>query len=212
MRRAGLLGGLVAAATAILVVLPSVSGGDPAFATWTAAPSGMTERERADAAAECRESKKGVGDGMYAQDVAAAAVAIAERRGAWTTVILTGEGGFSAMCITDDSAYFFTKSMIGSVGKSTDIANRGPRELTATALGTGTMGAGKISLAAGIVGSEVVGVSYRSRAHEDVAATVSYGHFALWLPGAELQDASTDGVNVDVTYKDGTTGTSRLNL
>lgn len=95
---------------------------------------------------------------------------------------------------------------------SAGTAVPGPRELTATDLGTGTMSAGDISLAADAAGSDIVGVIYMSRTHEDVTATVSLGHFALWLPGDELRNASSDGVEVYVTYQDGTTGTSRLTL
>lgn len=206
------LGGMVAVVTAGLVVVPSLSGGDPAFASWTSTPSGMTETDRASAASECRTSQKDVGGGMYADDVGSAAVAVAERRGVWTTVVLTGKDGFSAMCISDDAVNLFGMGMIGSVGKSVGIAVPGPRELTATDLGTGTMSAGDISLAAGAAGSDVVGVVYKSLTHEDVTATVSLGHFALWLPGDELRNASSDGVEVEVTYQDGTTGTSRLTL
>jgi hypothetical protein len=209
-RRVTVVGGMVAVVTAGLVVLPSLSGGDPAFASWTPAPTGMTETDRASAAAQCRASKKNVGGGMYADDIDSAELAIAERRGVWTTVVLTGEDGFSAMCITDDAVNLFGQGMIGSAGKSAGSALPGPRELTATALGTGTMGAGDISLAAGSAGSDIVGVIYKSRTHEDVTATVSLGQFALWLPGDELQNASSDGVELEVTYRDGTTGTSRL--
>jgi hypothetical protein len=211
-RRVAVVGGMVAVVTATLVVLPSLSGGDPAFASWTPAPAGMTEAERTSAAAECRESKKNVGGGMYADDVDSAAVTIAERRGVWTTVVLTGKDGFSALCITDDAVSLFGKGMIGSVGKSTPHTVPGPRELTAMALGTGTMSAGDISMAAGTAGSDILGVVYRSRTHGDVIATVSQGHFALWLPGDELRNASSDGAEVEVTYQDGTTGTSRLTL
>ncbi|UKA60109.1 hypothetical protein [Arthrobacter sp. FW306-2-2C-D06B] len=211
-RRAAVVGGMVAVVTAGLVVLPSLSGGDPAFASWTRVPAGMTETERASAASECRESKKNVGGGMYADDVDSAAVTIAERRGVWTTVVLTGEDGFSALCITDDAVSLFGKGMIGSVGKPIPHTVPGPREITATALGTGTMSAGDISLAAGIAGSDILSVVYRSRTHGDVTATVSRGHFALWLPGDELRNASSDGAKVEVTYQDGTTGTSRLTL
>ncbi|WP_284752648.1 hypothetical protein [Arthrobacter sp. efr-133-R2A-120] len=211
-RRVAVVGGMVAVVTAGLVVLPSLSGGDPAFASWTPAPAGMTETERNSAAAECRASKKNVGGGMYADDVDSAAVAIAERRGVWTTVVLTGEDGFSALCITDDAVSLFGKGMIGSVGKSTAHPVPGPRGLTATALGTGTMSAGDISIAAGDAGSDILAVVYRSRTRGDVTATVSRGHFALWLPGDELRNASSDGVEVEVSYEDGTTGTSRLTL
>ena len=209
-RRVAWVGGMVAVATAGLLILPSMSGGDPAFATWTAAPAGMTETDRAHAADQCRAHQKDVGGGMYADDAEKAALAVAERRGVWTTVVLTGEDGFSALCITDDAVHLFSKGMIGSVGKPAGYTTPGPRELLATDLGTGSMDAGEISLAAGAAGADVVGVVYKSQTREDVTATVSQGRFALWLPGNELQDASRTGVEVEVTYRDGTTGTSRL--
>ncbi|ASN53393.1 hypothetical protein [Sinomonas sp. R1AF57] len=211
-RRAVLVGGLVAALTAGLVVIPSLSGGDPAFASWTPIPTGMSQADSDSAAAECRASKKGVGDGMYADDINSSEVAIAERRGVWTTVVLTGAGGFTALCITDDAATWFNKGMIGSVGKAAGNSRPGPRGLTASALGTGSMSAGDISIAAGATGSDVLGVVYRSRNHQDVTATVARGQFALWLPGDELRNASGKGIEVEVTYTDGSTGKIRLTL
>ncbi len=212
VRRVAILGALVAAATAGLVILPALSGGDPAFATWTAAPAGMSAQDSAGAVADCRASNKRVGDGMYAGDVDAAAVAIAERRGVWTTVVLAGQDGFSALCITDNAMNLFGRGMIGSVGKPAGYVAPGARELAAVALGTGTMSAGDISMVAGSAGADIVGVSYKSRTREDVTATVSHGQFALWLPGDELRNASSDGVEVQVTYRDGTKGTTRLTL
>ncbi|MDR6415552.1 hypothetical protein [Pseudarthrobacter sulfonivorans] len=209
-RRVAWAGGMVAIATAGLVLLPSMSGGDPAFATWTAAPAGMSETDRARAADQCRADQKDVGDGMYSGDVEKAALAVAERRGVWTAVVLAGEDGFSALCITDDSVHLFSKGMIGSVGKPAGYRPPGSRELMATDLGTGRMDAGEISLAAGGAGAEIVGVVYKSQTRGDVTATVSQGRFALWLPGNELQDAPSDGVEVEVTYRDGTTGTNHL--
>lgn len=212
VRRVAWVGGMVAVATAGLLLLPPMSGGDPAFATWTAAPAGMSETDRARAADQCRVHQKDVGGGMYADDAEGAAVAVAERRGVWTTVVLAGEDGFSALCITDDAVHLFSKGMIGSVGKPAGYTTPGPRELMATDLGSGSMGAGEISLAAGAAGADIVGVIYKSQTREDVTATVSQGRFALWLPGDELQDASRTGVEVEVTYRDGTTGTSRLSF
>lgn len=209
-RRVAWVGGMVAVATAGLLLLPSVSDGDPAFATWTTAPAGMSETDRARAADQCRAHQKDVGDGMYADDAEKAALAVAERRGAWTTVVLAGEDGFSALCITDDAVDLFSKGMIGSVGKPAGYTTPGPRDLIATDLGTGSMDGGDISLAAGAAGAEIVGVVYKSQTREDVTATVSQGRFALWLPGNELHDAPRNGVEVEVTYQDGSTGTSRL--
>jgi hypothetical protein len=100
----------------------------------------------------------------------------------------TGADGFSAMCITDDSAHLFANAMIGSIGTPTDFAAPAPYQLVATDLGAGTMGAGDVSLAAGAAGSEVVNVVYRSREHGDVAATVDQGRFALWPESCHIGD------------------------
>jgi hypothetical protein len=142
---------------------------------------------------------------MYADDLDLAHIAIAERRGVWTTVVLGGPDGFSAMCITDDSTSLFGKGMIGSIGRTADHATLGARDLKALSLGTGTMSAGEISMASGIAGTDVIGVAYNSPALGEVTATVARGHFALWLPGDELRDAS-NGLDVTVTYSDGSTG------
>lgn len=212
-RKLAVVGGLVAAATATAIVVPSLPhNGDQAFATWTAAPVSVEgAQDQSGAADACRDSQRDTGGGMYANDLDLAHVAIAERRGVWTTVILGGPNGFSAMCITDDSAFFLGKGMIGSIGRVADPIALGSRELKALSLGTGSMSAGDISMAAGIAGTDVIGVAYNSPTLGEVTATVARGHFALWLPGDELREASS-GLDVTVTYTDGSTGTHKLGL
>ena len=205
-------GALATAVAAALVALPSVTGGDPAFASWTGEPHGMTTSERADAVTTCRQEQKGGTNDQYADELRSAVAVIAERRGVWSTVVLASPAGFSALCITDDSTHLFGKDMIGSIGEGSTAPPR-PRELTASNLGTGTMKAGDLSLAIGAAGSDVTAVSYRSRTHGLVAATVTDGHFALWFPGDELKDESaTGGVTVEVTYRDASRGTRTLTL
>ena len=101
--------------------------------------------------------------------------------------------------------------MIGSVGAPTTYTEPGPRDLVANNLGMGTIGAGDVSVAAGSAGSDVVGVIFQSEQRGAVTATVANGRFALWFPGDELIDTST-GVKVEVTYRDGTSGTALLSL
>lgn len=210
-RRVALAAGAVAALAGVMVVLPALTAGDRAFATWTGVPQGMTVQQQSDAAASCRQQQRTGAGAPYAEALAGAEPVIAESRGTWTTVVLAGADGFSALCITDDSTHLFTKDWIGSVGTPTGYATPGPRDVVATDLGSGTIDAGDLSLAAGLAGPDVATVVYHSPTHGDVDATVSHGHFALWLPGDELRDAH-HGVEVEVTYTDGTTGTSRLTL
>lgn len=210
-RRVALAGGVLAV-TAGVVALPAVTGGDQAFASWTRVPQEISASERADTAASCRQHHQDGAGAGYADQLDNAQPAIVDRRGVWTTVVLAGTRGFSAMCVTDDSSHLFAKDVIGSVGTPTGYLPPGPRDLIATDLGTGTMNAGDISLAAGTAGPDVIEVVYHSRTHGNVDATVSGGHFALWFPGDELLDASSHGVEVEVTYRDGSTNTSRLAL
>jgi hypothetical protein len=209
--RIALAGGALAALTAGALALPSVSGGDAAFASWTADPTALSAQEAADAAQSCRRSQQG-GPAGFAAQLQDAFPAIAERRGVWTTVVLAGSEGFRALCITDDSSALLDRGMIGSIGAPPDWAPPGPRALRARDLGRGTMSAGDLSLAAGDAGSDVAGVLYRSPVHGDVIATLAQGQFAFWLPGDELEHASSAGVEVQVTYRDGSTGTTRLSL
>jgi hypothetical protein len=198
-RRTIAVGATVAAVTAVLLVAPSLTGGDPAFATWTPTPVTLNEAAREDAVAECRASGEEVSEGMYKDDLATAQTAIAERRGDWVTVVLAGAGGFDATCITDASAPWFRQGMIGAIGKSGTGTGPKPRELA-------------VSMASGAAGSDITGITYTSVSGEQVTATVSLGHFAFWMPGDELQNASETGAAVDVTYSDGTTDTQRLNF
>lgn len=213
LRRVTLAGGTLAVLTTGLVALPPLTGGDQAFATWASTPGQMTANQRADAATSCRQTQLGGAGADYTSELSTAELAIAERRGVWNTVILAGPDGFAALCITDDSTGLFTRDMIGSIGSPTDYAVPRPRDVTATDLGTGTMSAGDLSLAAGTVGTDVVGISYNSQSNGEVAATVANGRFAFWFPGDELKDISAaDEVEVEVTYRDGTTGTTGLYL
>ena len=207
----------VVTAGAAFFVLPSLTNGDRAFGSWTAVPTGLSAEAAADAGAKCRDAHMD-GDAQpaapgpdYRDDLRRADIAIAEQRGKWTLVTLADTKGFSALCISDNWTALFP-SWFGSIGTPTNYAAPGPRVVVATSLGTGSIDGSDLSVAAGYVGSDVTGVTYDSVSHGLVAATVSAGQFALWLPGGELMDAAGVGVNVQVTYRDGSTATVRLDL
>lgn len=200
----------VATAAAAFFILPSLMNGDRAFASWTATPTHLSTQAAADAGTRCRDAQlDGPGTGNH-DDLQRADTVIAERRGEWTLVTLAGANGFSALCITDESTILF-QSWFGSIGTPASYATPAPRDVVATDLGTGAMDTGELSVAAGYAGSDVTGVTYHSPSRGQVTATVSRGHFALWLPGDELKDASR-GVEFQVTYRDGSTATRRLGL
>lgn len=208
---------LVLAAAAVsavglgLVLVPGLRGGDAAFATWEAAPRGLSHAERAEAAESCRQQHE---DGMAGDLPASTRVAVADRRGVWTTVVLAGDDGFSALCVTDSSAGWFSRGMIGSAGTPAGTTEPGPRELLATDLGVGSMSASEISLAAGAAGADVRTVTYDSPTYGKVEASVAEGRFAFWMPGDDLAaaDGETLAVPVRVTYVDGSSAAVRLSL
>ena len=193
-----------------LVVLPSLTGSDSAYATWTADPQGVTSGARTELADACRDSQQEGAGTANRQDLETASAAVAERRGAWTLVLLAGNDGFSAMCLTDESRPLF-RSSIGYVGVRQATAEI-PGVLSADTLGVGSIDGHELSVAAGPVPADVTALSYTSAEHGVVSATVAEGHFAFWLPGDELETASRDGVPVEVTLGDGTTETRTLQL
>lgn len=200
--------GLTAAAALAVagVLAPSaLRSGDTAFASWIPTASTLSPAERAQAGESCRQE-------LSEADPAAdqARLALADRRGDWTTVVLGGDNGFSGLCITDASTGWFRNDMIGSVGVATGLDPVGARGVEATDLGTGTMAAGDISLAAGLAGPQVVGITTDTVSHGIVTATIADGRFALWFPGDELDDQDT--VPVEVTYADSSTATVELEL
>ena len=83
-------------------------------------------------------------------------------------------------------------------------------------MGTGSTRAGSLSMVAGDAGSDVVGVSYPSQTEGEVTGSVNLGQFVLWFPGDELQDYDSDhdgeGIELTVTYADGSSGLVRVGL
>ncbi len=205
-----LVGGVIVATTTVAaVVLPQFYGGNQAFATWTASPSGLTKAEAAETAENCRKELLDGGTG-YSAALRASQPALAERRGAWSLVVLADDGGFSALCVRDESAVSMG-GMFGGLGTPTDFVTSAPREIDATDLGSGGIDGESLSLAVGHAGSEVTAVVAHTRTHGDVEATVSGGRYALWFPGDEWNDdTARDGVDLEVTYSDGTSATQRV--
>ncbi len=199
------------ALTAGLVMLPSLTRSDQAYARWTAKPTALGKSEQPGVADACRDSLRGGAGESFGAELDSATAAVAERRGAWTLVLLAGPDGFSAVCITDESRPLF-QSSVGYIGKTPEGARPDSRSVTPIALGVGMVNSRELSVAAGAVGSDVTAVTYASVTFGLVQATVSNGHFAFWLPGDELDSASTNGTPVQVTYRDGSTATLTLTL
>jgi hypothetical protein len=141
--------------------------------------------------------------------LSAATVTLAEKRGPWTMVVLTGRDGMSATCI-DDRIAPGSKWFMGSAGTSQPDERPSARDLELRSFGATTLNDRKLSVAVGLAGSDVTGVSYASATRGRVKGTVTKGQFALWLPGDDMKDAGDVGVPLQVTYRDGSTATLQL--
>ncbi len=79
----------------------------------------MTPKASTEAASQCRSAQEDGAGAEHRRALERAETAISEHRGVWTTVVLAGDDGFSALCVTDTSRHLFS-DMFGSAGA--DIA------------------------------------------------------------------------------------------
>lgn len=214
-RRLALTGAAVAALALGLVAIPAITTEDEdAFASWAAVPEQLAPQQQPEAADKCRNTWRSGPDispwGVTSEDLDSAHVAVAEKRGSWTTVVLAGDDGLTATCTWGHQGP-------ASAGLGTrDILPLDPREVRMFNVGGSSQGSqGDLSTIVGYAGDDVAGVTYNSERHGDVVATVGEGRFALWMPGDELhgedkRDPRQGGVGLKVTYVDGTTEDVRL--
>ncbi|NEA32461.1 hypothetical protein [Streptomyces sp. SID13031] len=206
-KRYVLAAGLVAATTTAALVVPSLLGGDQAFASWTATPTPLSAKESATASDLCRTKLFAAVAGAPDPDrgrLPTATTVIAERRGSTTLVVLTGPGGFAAECLNDRSIPK-DGGFGGSYGSVAAAERPGRRMLSLTNFGTSSIDGKYVSMAMGYAGADVIAVTYRSPSRGKVNGTVAGGQFALWLPGKDLKHADEVGVPLQVTYRDGST-------
>ncbi|WP_183095670.1 hypothetical protein [Nocardioides stalactiti] len=176
MRRLLLAAGLVGAAG---VTIPAVlMGGGGEVASWTPKPEPLTGGAVGDAAAACRAS-------IGAHDTGER-VAVAERRGEWTFVLLTGKAA-EVVCLMPDEA-------IGGRARGGDdvFGAYNPGDATPAALGADTLVEGRamssstsegwFTWTTGYVGNEVAGVTVHTSSGLDIEASVVGNRFAAWWP------------------------------
>lgn len=87
----------MALAYSVLPLGPGPGTQDVAFATWTAVPTQIPLDAAGPAARYCHEHIGEHTDAETEQAARRATVAIAERRGVWTSILLKGDNGFQAI-------------------------------------------------------------------------------------------------------------------
>lgn len=204
---------LAGAATVVVPVL--LLGGGTAFATWTPTPVPLEGAARTDAATACR--------GQYAMPDQGERTLIAERRGGWTYVLISG-GKAEAACLmnndfvtdyprADESTGFFG-TYDPDHPKAPTVARNQVLEYTSGAGSFRLPGRwpfhrdGWFNWVEGYVGSDVARITVDPPTGPDVEASVANGRYAAWWPSPTPSSKNPEAQGAwsyTVTLVDGST-------
>ncbi|RHW24126.1 hypothetical protein D0Z08_25725 [Nocardioides immobilis] len=194
--------GLAGAAAVAGVAIPGLllDGGE-AYGSWTPTPEPLSDPAAAEAATTCR-STLGAPDGGR--------VAIAERRGEWTYVLLAGPG-IEAVCLMPDDSVghtiadgedFFGSYTPDPAAPPTLVSDR----IDETTSQDGSTDEGWFTRTEGYVGSDVTGVTVHTSSGLDIEASVVGNRFAAWWPSTEQNsDHPAETWSYTVHIADGST-------
>jgi hypothetical protein len=196
--------GLTGAAGVAIPVL--LLGGGNAYGSWTPTPVPLTEVVAAAAGTTCRTALDVPDRGER--------VAVAERRGGWTYVLLAGPGT-EAVCLMPDDLVgqdpTDRESFFGSYDTDTTAPPPvGPDRIDETSSMQGSTEAGWFIWVEGYVGSDVTGVTVHASSGLDIEASVSGNRFGAWWPsGKPSSDHPAETWSYTVHLADGSTRRTR---
>lgn len=160
------------------VAIPLLLGGSSAYGSWTPTPVPLTGVGAARAATTCRADLDAPDRGER--------VAVAERRGGWTYVLLAGPGT-EAICLMPDDLVGLGPTDRGEFFGSYDMdapapPRLGPDRIDEATNMQGSTDEGWFLWVEGYVGGDVTGVTVHTSSGLDVEASVSGNRFAAWWP------------------------------
>ena len=177
-------------------------GGGNAYGSWTPTPAPLTDVVAAAAATTCRAALDVPDRGER--------VAVAERRGEWTYVLLDGPGT-EAVCLMPDDLVgqdataredFFGSYDTDTVAPPTVDPNR----IDETSNMQGSTEEGWVIWVEGYVGSNVTGVTVHTASGPDLEASVAGNRFAAWWPTSQpSSDHPAETWSYTVHLADGST-------
>jgi hypothetical protein len=191
------LAGAVGVGTPVLLL-----GGGSAYGSWTPTPVPLTDAVATEAAATCRAALDVPDRGER--------VAVAERRGVWTYVLLTGPQA-EAICLMpeelvgqdpSDRREFFGSYETDPVAPPT----LDPDRIDEYTNMQGNTDEGWFLWVEGYVGSDVTGVTLHTSSGLDIEASVSGNRFAAWWPSRkQSSDHPAETWSYTVNLTDGST-------
>lgn len=192
----GLVGAAVVAIPGLLL------GGGNAYGSWTPTPEPLTDEAAAKAATTCRAA---LGEPDRGERVA-----VAERRGGWTYVLLAGPETEAVCLMPDDSVGqnipegedFFGSYDMDPPSPPT----LAPDRIDETTSQEGSTDEGWFIRSEGYVGSDVTGVTVHTSSGLDIEASVAGNRFAAWWPATEQSsDHPAETWSYTVHLADGST-------
>ena len=195
------LAGSVGVATPVLLL-----GGGSAYGSWTPTPVPLTDVVAARAATTCRAALDVPDRGER--------VAVAERRGGWTYVLLAGPRT-EAVCLMPDDLVGQDPTDRGEFFGSYDMDAAAPPTLDPDRIDENTNMQGNTDegwflWVEGYVGSDVTGVTVHTSSGLDIEASVSGNRFAAWWPSSpQSSDHPAETWSYTVHLADGSTRRTR---
>jgi len=201
-RRSRLLVTLGLAGAAGIAIPGVLLGGGTAYGSWTPRPEPLTDLAAAKAATTCRAVLDVPDRGER--------IAMAERRGEWTYLLLAGTGT-EAICLMPDDLVvqdpparedFFGSYDTDAVAPPT----LDPDRIDETTSMQGSTEEGWFSSVEGYVGSDVTGVTVHTSSGLDIEASVAGNRFAAWWPSSkQSSDQPAETWSYTVHLADGST-------
>jgi hypothetical protein len=194
----GLTGAAGVAVPALLL------GGGTAYGSWSPTPHPLTDVAAAEAATTCRA--------LIGAPDRGERVAVAERRGGWTYVLLAGPRT-EIVCLMPDDLVGQSGTAGGSFSGRYDPDAPAPPAVAPdtideTTSAEGSTDEGWFNSVEGYVGSDVTGVTVHTSSGLDIEASVVGNRFAAWWPGRVQSSDHPDGETWSYTVHlaDGSTG------
>ncbi len=201
-RRSRLLVSVGLACAAGVAIPGLLLGGGNAYGSWTPTPEPLTEAAATRAATTCRDVLDVPDRGER--------VAVAERRGEWTYVLLTGPGS-EAVCLMPDDLVgqdaTARESFFGSYDPEVIAPpSLDPERIVETSSMQGDTDEGWFSWSEGYVGADVTGVTVHTSSGLDIEASVAGNRFAAWWPSIkQSSDHPAETWSYTVHLADGST-------
>lgn len=202
-----LLVGLLGATGAVMATL--LLGGGSALASWTPTPQPLSPEARSAAAATCRAD--------FAIPASGGATLVAEQRGKWTYVLISGPNGEGSCLMRNDVVGHDPagNEVLGSYDTDPGDAPAVARDRidetgsqSSSVDGGWLREDGWLTWTYGYVGSDVTGVTVHTPLGFDVEASVDNGRFAAWWPSDQPISKNPEVMGAwsyTVTLADGST-------